>query len=179
MELEQSTNFSSEEDYARYLVEKLTNEIEGSTSELVQTIAIVSEAMILTNAGGNIVATCRLSNAELQVCAMKIPALCTFLQAKLSGLSLHSSVTDVLLDVKTAQKLCSIPRDRSCGTVAERTKSAELEYADQRMENTALKQYIKSVQDLINRADKVYEGIKKALDYRSREIWFDGKNTGA
>lgn len=179
MDLERNMDFVSEEDHARYLIDKLSAEIESSTNELIRVIEIVSEAMVLTNAGGNITAECRLTNAELQVCAMKIPALCTFLQAKLSGLSLQSSITDVLLDVKTAQKLSTMSRERGSGTAAERTKAAELEYAEQRMENTALKQYIKSVQDLITRADKVYEGIKKAIDYRSRELWLDNKNTGA
>ena len=42
-----------------------------------------------------------------------------------------------------------------------------------------MKQYIKSMQDLITRADKVYEGIKKTLDFRAREVWYDRKNTGA
>lgn len=29
----------------------------------------------------------------------------------------------------------------------------------------------------IARADKVYEGVKKVMDYRSREGWFDRKGT--
>lgn len=175
MRLQQSTDFVSEEDYANYLKETLIHEIEESTNELLQVISTVSNAMQIVEANGVIAAQCKLSDRELQVCAMKIPAICAFLQAKLSGLSMSSALDDVMIDIQMVRSLEQMPKDRSVGTATERAKKAELAVAERRLENTGIKQYIKAVQDLITRADKVYEGVKKTLDYRARELWFDQK----
>lgn len=43
--------------------------------------------------------------------------------------------------------------------------------------NAVNKVIIKGIEGCIARADKVYEGVKKVMDYRSREGWFDRKGT--
>lgn len=177
--LDEITNqeFTSDEDAARYIKEKMQEQIEKDSEELLRIISIVSKSMRVVETGSGIVsAECGLDNMELQVCAMKIPAICTFLQAKLSALSLHSSLDETLIDLKISQAITNTPKGRENGTASERAKKAELSVSVEKMANVAEKQYVRAIQDLIHRADKVYEGIKKTIDYRARELWFDQKN---
>lgn len=179
MELEDRLCFSSEEEYASYLKNVMINEIESKTQELIDVISVVSGAMSVVQANQTAAAGCGLTDEELQICSIKIPAICAFLQANLASISMSTSIDETLIDIKVAQEINLMPKERGTGSAGERTKKAELKYADLRLENVAMKQYVKSIQDLITRADKVYEGIKKTLDYRAREIWFDRKNNGA
>jgi len=178
MEIEDRREFSSEEEYAAHLKNVAIQDIEVKTKELIEVISIVSEAMTVVRANQTIAAGCRLTDEELQVMSIKIPAICAFLQSSLASISLGTTVDEALIDIKVAQELNEMPKDRGTGTAVERNKRAELKYADRRLENVTMKQYIKSMQELIVRADKVYEGIKKTLDYRAREMWYDRKNPG-
>lgn len=179
MELEDHRDFSSEEEYAAYLKNTAITDIEAKSQELIEAISIVSNSMKVIQVNQTMGVSCGLSDKELQLLAMKIPAICAFLQAGLASVSLSTTIDETLIDIKVAQELNEMPKERGSGTASERTKRAELKYADRKLENVTMKQYIKSMQDLITRADKVYEGIKKTLDFRAREVWYDRKNTGA
>ena len=61
------------------------------------------------------------------------------------------------------------------GTAEERKRKAELTTLDERVQNAVNKLIIRGIQSSIDRADKVYEGVKKVMDYRSKEGWFDRK----
>lgn len=178
MELEDRLCFSSEEEYAAYLKNITIQELESKTKELIDVISIVSGSMSVIQANQTPAAGCGLTDGELQICSIKIPAICAFLQSSLASISLSTTIDETLVDIKISQEINEMPKERGNGTAGERTKKAELKYADRKLEIVAMKQYIKSIQDLIIRADKVYEGIKKTLDYRAREIWFDRKNNG-
>ena len=46
---------------------------------------------------------------------------------------------------------------------------------DERVQNAVNKLIIRGIQGCIDRADKVYEGVKKVMDFRSKEGFFDRK----
>lgn len=170
-----SEQYSSEEDVIQDLKTKYCKKIEEQSKDLIDIIRLISKAMVVveTPSGGS--AQCKLTNNELQVCAMKIPAICGYLQSELSSLTMLSVLNESLIDIKIAQRLRVMPKEKNASTLSERTKIAESEMFEDISENIAQKQYIKSIQDLIVRADKLYEGVKKTLDYRGRELWFDNK----
>ena len=61
------------------------------------------------------------------------------------------------------------------GAAEERKKKAEMTVLDERVQNAVNKLIIRSIQGCIDRADKVYEGVKKVMDFRSKEGFFDRK----
>lgn len=60
--------------------------------------------------------------------------------------------------------LCWFPRS----TAEERRKQAEMTVLGEKLENAVNKLVIKGIQGSIDRADKVYEGIKKVMDFHFR-----------
>lgn len=62
------------------------------------------------------------------------------------------------------------------GCADERKRKAELLVLDERATSAANKAIVRGLQGYIDRADKVYEGIKKVMDFRAREGWFDRKS---
>ena len=61
------------------------------------------------------------------------------------------------------------------GDAKERQRRAEAMNQEQRLTDETARQIIQALQATINRADKVYEGVKKVIDSRSRENNFDRK----
>lgn len=177
MNLKQS-DFTSEEEYVECLKDSYIERINEVSAELISLIESISASMSVVSTNGIVSAECRLNNVELQVCAMKIPALCAFLQTNLAPIQMTCSLDEFYTDMQVSQLIKQLPKGRGEGTASERMREAELTVADKRLEIVAMKQYVSTIQDIIHRADKLYEGIKKTLDYRGREIWFDNKTIG-
>ena len=104
---------------------------------------------------------------------MKIPAECLRLQAQLNKYSTQNTFRDMKLEAEVTMALAKLTGMK--GAAEERKRKAELTVLDERVQNTVNKLIIKGIQGCIDRADKVYEGIKKVMDYRSKEGWFDRK----
>ena len=77
------------------------------------------------------------------------------------------------LDAKITVELSKLVGTK--GAAEERKKKAEMAVLDERVQNAVNKLIIRGIQGCIDRADKVYEGVKKVMDYRSKEGWFDRK----
>lgn len=125
---------------------------------------------ILNNTAGT---ELRLSMDELCALAIHIPAECAYLQSQLNGQIIEHELKSILTNNRVTQT-AELLRE-SKGDARERQKRAEAMNQQEILANAVYEQVIAAVQATIQRADKVYEGIKKVIDAKSREANFDGK----
>ena len=163
---EQEEAFKALEEYAEVTIEE-------ETKDLQALVDVVNQAVSIQLVKGQVVSNVNLSAFELEALAMRIPAECLRLQAQLNKYNVQNTFRDMRLDAEMTISLSKLLGTK--GTVEERKRTAELTVLDERIQNAVNKLIIRGIQGSIERADKVYEGIKKVMDYRSKEGWFDRK----
>lgn len=115
-----------------------------------------------------------LSYEELEMFAVKIPALCLYIQSKLNDYSLRCAVEELLTNALVVDTLVELQGER--GDAREKMKRAEAMQLNSRIVEALDRQICTNLKDAIVRADKVYEGIKKVLDSRMRENEYNRKS---
>lgn len=156
---------------AKYVEETLEQE----TAELRRLIDIVSTSVSIRLVNGEIHSGSKLTTTELELFAMKIPAECLRIQSSLNRYTANNVFRDISLETRVTEAISSMIGTK--GNAEERKRKAELLVVDERTVSAANKAIVKGLQAYIDRADKVYEGIKKVMDFRAREGWFDRKGT--
>lgn len=157
----------------KILEEYASKTISDETATLNDLIDVVNQSVDIRVVNGAVVSSVKLSAFELEALAMRIPAECLRLQGSLNQYNTKNTFKDMQLDAEMTVSLSKLVGTK--GTADERKKRAELSVLDERVQNAVNKVIIKGIQGCIDRADKVYEGIKKVMDYRSKEGWFDRK----
>lgn len=147
--------------------------IDAETARIRELIEIVNKSVTIRLAGQTVLTDFALSSLDLEGLAVKIPAECLYLQGRINQINAESVFREMDLDAKGAVALSSLIGAK--GTADERKKQADLAVLDEKMRNAVNKLVIKGIQGCIDRADKVYEGVKKVMDFRSKEGWFDRK----
>ena len=148
-------------------------EVEKETKALQDLIDLVSASVDIRLVNGSVISDIRLGFFELEALAMRIPAECSRLQARLNQYNTKNLFRDMRLDAKVAVELSRLIGTK--GAAEERKKKAEMSVLDERVQNAVNKLIIRGIQGCIDRADKVYEGVKKVMDFRSKEGFFDRK----
>ena len=148
-------------------------EVEKETKALQDLIDLVSASVDIRLVNGSVVSDIRLGSFELEALAMRIPAECSRLQARLNQYNTKNLFRDMRLDAMVAVVLSRLIGTK--GAAEERKKKAEMSVLDERVQNAVNKLIIRGIQGCIDRADKVYEGVKKVMDFRSKEGFFDRK----
>lgn len=148
-------------------------EVEKETNALQDLIDLVNASVDIRLVNGSVVSDIRLGSFELEALAMRIPAECSRLQARLNQYNTKNLFRDMRLDAKVAVELSRLIGTK--GAAEERKKKAEMSVLDERVQNAVNKLIIRGIQGCIDRADKVYEGVKKVMDFRSKEGFFDRK----
>ncbi|MBM6722686.1 hypothetical protein [Pseudoflavonifractor phocaeensis] len=148
-------------------------EVEKETKPLQDLIDLVNASVDIRLVNGSVVSDIRLGSFELEALAMRIPAECSRLQARLNQYNTKNLFRDMRLDAKVAVELSKLIGTK--GAAEERKKKAEMSVLDERVQNAVNKLIIRGIQGCIDRADKVYEGVKKVMDFRSKEGFFDRK----
>ena len=147
--------------------------IESETARLREMIDIVNQAVDIRLANGHVESTLNLASGEMEALAMKIPAECLYLQSRLNQYNIQNTFRDLNLEAGMTVSLSGLVGMK--GTAEERKRMAEFGLMDEKIQNAVNKLVVKGIEGCIARADKVYEGVKKVMDYRSREGWFDRK----
>ena len=155
------------------LEEYVQNSLEQETIELNRLVNLVNDSIHIESVNGKIVSTSDLDSAALELLAMKIPAECLRIQSALNQYTARNVFRDINIETKVTQGIEALIGTK--GNADERRRRAELAVQDERALNLANKTIVKGLQGCIDRADKVYEGIKKVMDFRAREGWFDRK----
>ena len=148
-------------------------EVEKETKSLQELIDIVNSAVDIRLVNGAVVSNISLGAFEMEALAMRIPAECSRLQGRLNQYNTKNLFRDMRLDAKVTLELSKLMGTK--GAAEERKKKAEMAVLDERVQNAVNKLIIRGIQGCIDRADKVYEGVKKVMDYRSKEGFFDRK----
>ncbi len=169
------TAFTDEHKELLSKLEQYTQEtVDKETRRLRELIDIINQSVDIKLVNGRVTTNVTLSSVEMEALAMKIPAECLYLQSRMNQYNTKNMFRDMALDAETTAKLSSMIGQK--GTADERKKQAEMTFLSDKIENAVNKLIIKSIQGCIDRADKAYEGIKKVMDYRSKEGWFDRKS---
>lgn len=148
-------------------------EVEKETKPLQDLIDLVNASVDIRLVNGSVVSDIRLGSFELEALAMRIPAECSRLQARLNQYNTKNLFRHMRLDATVAVELSRLIGTK--GAAEERKKKAEMSVLDERVQNAVNKLIIRGIQGCIDRADKVYEGVKKVMDFRSKEGFFDRK----
>ena len=156
---EQRSAMKTLEEYAEQTIARET----GRLRELIE---IVNHAANIQLVDGHVVSTLSLTSSEMEV---------LYLQGLLNQYNTRNAFRDLFLDANMTVSLSSLVGTK--GTAEERKRMAEFGLLDEKIQNAVNKVIIKGIEGCIARADKVYEGVKKVMDYRSREGWFDRKGT--
>ena len=163
------TNITLSNDLEKTVIDS----IEKESAELTRLCALVSDAAKIEMVNGQPVSSSRLTSDELEILAMRIPGECLRIQASINRYMAGNVFRDLDIESKVTQRAASLMGEK--GNADERKRRAELEVLTERTVSLANKTIIKGLQSCIDRADKVYEGVKKVMDFRARESWFDRK----
>ena len=153
------------------LSQYVTLTIEQESQDLRELIELVTNSITIKLNGGQICSDSKLSSTELELLAMKIPAECLRIQSALNRYTGENVFRDIAIEARGERDMIG-----QKGSAEERKRKAELLMLDERTASAANKAIVRGLQGYIDRADKVYEGIKKVMDYRAREGWFDRKS---
>jgi len=122
---------------------------------------------------GKLISESSLTSDELEILAMRIPGACLRIQTSINRHMANNVFRDLEIDAKVIQHAAALIGEK--GNADERRRRAELEVLKERTVSLTNKTIIKGLQSCLDRADKVYEGVKKVMDFRARESWFDRK----
>lgn len=147
--------------------------VRETSAELMRLANLVADSISIELINGQIMSNSKLTSSELEALAMLIPAECLRIQSSLNRYSSNNVFRDIAIDARITESIAEMLGTK--GNADERKRRAELMVLDERTINAANKAIIKGLQASIDRADKVYEGIKKVMDFRAREGWFDRK----
>lgn len=114
-----------------------------------------------------------LSMDELYAIAARLPTECAFLMAQANIRAAKQNLQDVITSGMITETITNFQEKK--GDARERQKKAEVINQQKILADKAAWQIINAFKDAVERADKVYEGIKKIIDARAREGNFDRK----
>ena len=108
-------------------------EVEKETKALQDLIDLVSASVDIRLVNGSVISDIRLGSFELEALAMRIPAECSRLQARLNQYNTKNLFRDMRLDAKVAVELSRLIGTK--GAAEERKKKAEMSVLDERVQN--------------------------------------------
>lgn len=118
--------------------------------------------------------TLEVDFAMMEVLVLRIPALCYYLQGKINDFGLQSEIDELITNEKVVEKIQELKGEK--GDAREKMKRAEAFFTNDRIIEVLNKQIYINLKETIARADKVYEGLKKIMDARTRENEYNRKS---
>ena len=155
------------------LAAQATAQVAAITQGLRPLLELVRRSIVVTDSNGSASLSNNLSTDDLQSLAMRIPAECAYIQTRVNDMLISHSLQVLLTEGEVTQNIQLLHGAK--GDAKERLRRAEAMSQKELLRDAARQQTIRALQDYIERADKVYEGVKKIIDAKSREFNFDGK----
>lgn len=112
-----------------------------------------------------------LSDEELEFLAIKIPAVCVQVQEYLNDRQLDASISEYMFEDAVTENLKTILG----GDAKERMRFAVQQAEMQNLVTIIKKQVLANLKTYIDRADKVYEGVKKVIDGKNKERLYNNQ----
>ena len=154
---EQATTLASK---AIEIVEEATQPINDILAEIQKSTDYTSGAI-------------RLSMDQLFAIAIRLPVECGYLQAQINDRVVKQRLQEIVTENKITDSITMLRESK--GDARERQRRAESMNDMDVLADEAARQIVQAMQSVIIRADKVYEGIKKVIDAKTREVNFDRK----
>lgn len=110
-----------------------------------------------------------LDDTELEFLAIKIPALCMYIQDFVNDKALDATLAEHFAEEAITENLKIVINNQYKGDAKERLRFAEQGAELEKLVSIIKKQVYQNLKSYIERADKIYEGIKKVLDGRNEE----------
>jgi hypothetical protein len=150
------------QEYADEMIANYTDSINTIIDYIISNIEI-------TPSGTDI----KLSMDDLYAIAIKLPAECSFLQNQINSQSIQQKISAFITETKLTETVTLLQGSK--GNAKERQKRAEVMSKEAMLQDITAEHIVLSLQAVVNRADKVYEGVKKVIDAKSKEFNFDKK----
>ena len=147
--------------------------VNDAAGPLLQLMDIVSKSISVTLNGDKPMGKSLLTMDELYALAIKIPVECVYLQTTVNEFQTSQMLGDIVTENKITEHIVDMYGSK--GDAKERLRRAELLEGESILQLTYRKQIARELQAIIDRADKVYEGVKKVIDAKSKEGNFDNK----
>lgn len=163
---------SDSTDYAQVIQTTVDNVTMIYKQQIMEIIGFVDNSLELnistnpTTQRKNYEMKFNLTNEELNFLAIKIPTACLFVQEQINDRALDSTIAEHIFDDAVTEELKKLIGQ---GDAKERMRFAEQEAEIQKLVSIIKKQVYQNLKTLVDRADKIYDGVKKVLDGKNRE----------
>lgn len=156
----------------RELCDKANSIIENFTAPINEIIQLILENVAVLPGDSRV----GLSMEELYAIAIRLPAECAYLQAQINSQVIEHKIRSFLTEAKVTDAIVLLQNAK--GDARERQRRAEAMAKDDIAKDIVSQQIVVALQATVQRADKVYEGVKKIIDAKSKEFNYDNKPGG-
>lgn len=149
-------------------VEKMTEQLKKPIVELIGFVDDALELEITVDEETqkkNYTMKFNLTDEELEFLAIKIPTVCLFVQEHINNRALDAAIAEYLHEDAVTENLKEIVG----GDAKERMRFAQQMAEVEHIVSIIKNQVYLNLKTYIDRADKIYEGVKKVLDGRNNE----------
>ena len=169
------SQFNDRYNIVKQAVDNLTEKLKRPILDLIDFVDDSLELVVTKDENGKRIYDMRfnLSEDELRFLAIKIPAACTYVQEFLNDKAIDVSLAEYILEDTVTENLKFIEG----GDARERLRFAAQKAEVEQIVLLIKKQVYANLKSYIERADKVYDGVKKVLDSINREKQIFGKSS--
>jgi len=169
------SQFNDRYNIVKQTVDNLTEKLKRPILDLIDFVDDSLELVVTKDENGKRIYDMRfnLSEDELRFLAIKIPAACTYVQEFLNDKAIDVSLAEYILEDTVTENLKFIEG----GDARERLRFAAQKAEVEQIVLLIKKQVYANLKSYIERADKVYDGVKKVLDGINRDKQIFGKSS--
>lgn len=152
---------------------KAAKEFVYNTTAPIEDLLGAIDKKLRINTDNGIVVKNDLSADDLYALVIRIPVECAFIQAAINDGAIERAVKNIVTQDSITDSISFFQETK--GDAKERLRRAERTNEKERIMREIELQTARSLQATIERADKVYEALKKVIDAKSREFGYDRK----
>lgn len=161
--------YKDEEEKVKALQNYANNIITNCTTPVNSIISVILNKTSISENNSQL----NLSMDDLYTMAIRIPAECAFLQAQINGQLIEQKIKSFITETRITESMVLLQGQK--GDAKERQRRAEAMSKEDMLVDITTQTIITALQATVQRADKVYEGIKKIIDAKSKEMTIDMK----
>lgn len=170
LKTEINKSYVKSNDWNNIVKEAVNNIISKQKKSIIEIVKFVDNALIIKkneekNGKLNYIMEYNLTNEQLEFLAIKIPIVCLYAQEFINDKSLDSTIAEYIVEDTITEKLKNIRG----GDAKERLRFAQQQAEIEFLVSTIKKQIHINLKSYVDRADKIYEGVKKVLDGKNKE----------
>lgn len=169
------SKFNDSYNVVKEAIDNMTEKLKKPLAELIDFVDTSLELVMVDDGRGKKRYDMKfnLTEEELNFLAIKIPTVCMYVQEFLNDRTIDTSLAEHILEDTVTEYLKSI----TGGNAQERLRLASQKAQTEQIVFMIKRQVAINMKSYIDRADKIYDGVKKVLDGINREKGIFGKST--